>query len=73
MPKKEKDNEPFEYGRNSEERFLADAITDLRQGNTTYVYKEYILDKLKGIFNDLDIRRNDFYWSVRNKEVSKWN
>ena len=55
----------------AEERFLTDAILDLEHGDTTYVYKEYILDRLKQIFKDLDIRRNEFYWTVRNKEVSK--
>ena len=55
----------------AEERFLSDTILELQRGLTTYVYKEHILDKLKEIFKDLDIRRNDFYWTVRNKEVSK--
>lgn len=54
-----------------EERFLSDATLDLQRGLTTYVYRDYILDKLKEIFKDLDIRRNEFYWTVRNKEVSK--
>ncbi len=56
------------YDTNPEERFLSDATLDLRQGLITYVYKESILDELKQIFSDLDIRRNDFYWTVRNKE-----
>lgn len=55
----------------AEERFITDAILDLEHGDTTYVYKEHILDKLKEIFKDLDITRNDFYWKVKNKEVSK--
>lgn len=52
-----------------EEKFLSDTILDLQRGLTTYVYKEHILDRLKEIFKDLDIRRNDFYWTVRNKEI----
>jgi hypothetical protein len=59
------------YDINPEERFLSDATLDLRRGLVTYVYKDYILDELKKIFDDLDIARNDFYWTVRNKEVSK--
>lgn len=55
----------------AEERFITDAILDLEHGDTTYVYKEHILDELKKIFKDLDIAKNDFYWRVRNKEVSK--
>ena len=55
----------------AEERFITDAILDLERGQTTYVYKEHILNQLKEIFKDLDIRRNEFYWKVRNKEVSK--
>lgn len=55
----------------AEERFITDAILDLERGQTTYVYKEHILDRLKEIFKNLDIKRNDFYWAVRNKEVSK--
>lgn len=59
------------HHKNEEELFISAAILDLQHGKTTYVYKEHILDKLKEIFKDLDIRRNDFYWKVRNKEVSK--
>lgn len=62
---------PNMYEKSADERFLSDAILDLQRGETTYVYKENILDKLKEIFSNLDIRRNDFYWAVRNKEVSK--
>lgn len=67
MPRK-----PNLHDRDTEERFLLDAIIDLKQGLTTYIYKEHILDKLKEKFNDLDIRRNDFYWTVKNNEVNKW-
>jgi hypothetical protein len=59
---------PNMYEKSTEERFLSDAILDLRRGLITYVYKDYILDELKKIFNDLDIARNEFYWTVRNKE-----
>ena len=55
----------------TEELFLSDAINDLRKGKTTYVYKEHILNELKKVFSNLDITRNDFYWTVKNKEVSK--
>lgn len=55
------------YKTDLEEEFLTDAILDLKHGNTTYVYKEYILNKLKEIFNDLEITREDFYWEVKNK------
>lgn len=68
MPK-EKTKDAFH--KNVGEQFLTDAINELRKGNTTYIYKEMYLDKLKEIFNDLDITRNEFYWKVRNKEVSK--
>lgn len=61
----------YEYEPDLEEQFLAAAILDLRHGLTTYVYKKYILDKLKQIFNDLEITRNEFYWTVRNKEMVK--
>lgn len=60
-----------DYNSDLEEKFIIDAIQDLQKGQTTYVYKERVLNKLKEVFKDLDIRRNDFYWSVRNKEVSK--
>ena len=52
----------------AEERFITDAILDLEHGKTTYVYKEHILDKLKEIFKDLDIRKKDFYWIVTRKK-----
>jgi hypothetical protein len=48
-----------------DERFLSDAIQDLKKGLTTYVYKKPILEQLKVIFDDLDIKRNDFYWTVK--------
>ena len=60
MPRK-----PNMYEKSTEEMFISQAIMDLKHGLTTYVYKEHILNKLKQKFNDLDIRRNDFYWSVR--------
>jgi hypothetical protein len=65
MPKK---IDTYGYDKNTEERFLSDAILDLQRGLTTYVYKERYLDRLKQIFDDLDIKKCDFYWSVRNKE-----
>lgn len=54
-----------------EEQFLSDAILDLQQGQTTYIYKQKILDKLKQIFNDLEITKEEFYWKVRNIEVER--
>ena len=57
--------------RNSEELFLSHAVMDLKRGHTIYVYRDYILESLKQIFNNLDIKRNDFYWEVINKEVNK--
>lgn len=62
---------PDMHEKNANELFLSQAVMDLKQGLTTYVYKNYILDELKNIFSDLDITRNDFYWTVRNNEVSK--
>lgn len=57
--------------RDAEELFLSHAIMDLKRGHTTYVYRDYILESLKQMFKKLDIKRKDFYWEVRNKEVSK--
>ena len=59
------------HERDAEELFLSHAVMDLKRDYTTYVYRDYILESLKQMFNNLDIKRNDFYWSVRNKEVSK--
>ncbi len=67
--KKRKLNEGFHT--NEEELFLSASILDLRQGRITYVYKQNILDKLKEIFDDLDIKRVEFYWSVRKKKIIK--
>ena len=60
MPKK-----PNLHEKGGDELFLSHATTDLKKGLTTYVYKEAILEQLKGIFDDLDIKRNEFYWTVR--------
>ena len=60
MPKRPDMNE-----KDGDKRFLLDTIQDLKKGLTTYVYKKPILDKLKDVFNDLDIKRNDFYWIVK--------
>ena len=65
----DKEERPI-YERDTEEMFLSQATMDLKQGLTTYVYKEHYLEKLKEIFKDLEIRRNSFYWSVR--RVNKW-
>ena len=61
----------YDYDIDLEEQFLSSAILDLEHGETTYVYKQKILDKLKEIFIDLEIRWFDFYWRVRNLEVDK--
>ena len=60
-----------DYKVDREEQFLSDAILDLRHGETTYVYKEHILEELKKIFNDLEIKWFDFYWRVRNLEMER--
>ena len=59
------------YEKSTEEMFLSDAILDLRHGETTYVYKQCILDELKKVFKNLEIRKFEFYWRVRNNEVNK--
>lgn len=56
---------------NPEEKFLADAILDLKHGSTTYVYKQCILDKLIKQFNDLEIIKEEFYWVVKCKSKQK--
>lgn len=61
----------YDYNLDLEEQFLTDAILDLKHGETIYVYKKHFLDKLKEIFNDLEIRRFEFYWRVRNLEIEK--
>ena len=66
-----KENEANE--RNGEELFMSHAIMDLKRGHITYVYKDYILENLKQIFNNLDIRKNEFYWAVRNKKNKYYN
>lgn len=55
--------------RNSEELFLSQAVKDLKQGLTVYVYRDYILSNLMLMFKNLDVKRYDFYWEVNNKEV----
>lgn len=59
------------HERDAEELFMSHAVMDLKRGEIIYVYRDYILENLKQMFNNLDIRRNEFYWTVRNKEVSK--
>lgn len=61
----------YDYDVDLEELFLSSAILDLEHGETTYVYKQVILDKLKEIFSDLEIRWFDFYWRVRNLEMER--
>ena len=55
--------------RNSEELFLSQAVKDLKQGLTVYVYRDYILSNLMLMFKNLDVKRYAFYWEVNNKEV----
>lgn len=56
------------YHTDEEELFISSAIVDLKQGLTTYVYKERILDRLKEVFKDLEIRKDEFYWAVRRRK-----
>lgn len=60
MPKR-----PDMHEKGGDELFLTHATTDLKKGLTTYVYKKPILEQLKVIFDDLDIKRKDFYWTVK--------
>lgn len=53
------------YKNDLSDEFLRDAILDLKHGKTTYVYKEHILNEIKKVFSNLDIRRKDFYWIVK--------
>lgn len=59
------------YGADLEEQFLASSIADLNRGNIIYVYKNSILEKLKQLFNNLEITKKEFYWRVKNIEVEK--
>lgn len=63
--------EKIALDREPEKLFLSHAIMELKRGLTTYVYREHILNKLKERFSDLEIARKEFYWVVKNKEVSK--
>lgn len=57
--------------KNTEEQFLSSAILDLERRETTYVYRQDILDKLNKIFDNLEIKWFEFYWRVRNLEAKK--
>ena len=51
--------------RNGEEIFMSQAIKDLRQGLSVYVYRDYILSNLMLMFKNLEIKRYGFYWEVK--------
>lgn len=46
------------------EKFYRDAISDLKKHKRVYVYKEEVLEKIKEKYDDLNIRKWDFYWEV---------
>ena len=53
-----------------EDEFYKDAVLDLKQGKTTYVYRSKILERIKRTFKDLEITKKDFYWAVKsNKKI----
>ena len=55
----------------AESNCLSDAISELRQGRTAYIYNPRILDKLKQKFKDLNVTKREFYWSVKSEEATK--
>lgn len=46
---------------------LHSAITDLRHYKRVFVYKSEIVEELKEKFDDLIIRKGDFYWEINRK------
>lgn len=47
---------------------IRDAIKELRRGHRVYIYKTNILEEVKKQFNNLEIKKKDFYWIVKNND-----
>lgn len=54
------------YSQDAELSCIRDAIAELRRGNRVYIYKSNILEEVKKAFNNLEIIKKDFYWTVKN-------
>lgn len=60
-----------EYVLDDERNFMNQVMLDMKKGITTYVYNPKIIEKLKEIFDDLEVERVEFYWIVKSKKAKK--
>lgn len=56
------------YNWDTELTCLRDAISELKRGHRVYIYNSKILEEVKKEFNNLEIKKRDFYWSVKNND-----
>lgn len=54
------------YTKDTESCCLSDTMAELRRGNKVYIYNPNILEAVKKEFNNLEIIKKDFYWTVKN-------
>ena len=60
------DNEAVEQY-DSEERYYRDVILQIKQGKKIiYVYNKEILNKIQEQFENIDVKKKDFYWEITN-------
>lgn len=56
------------YFHDTEQNCIRDTIKELKRGHKVYIYKAKILEEVKKAFNNLEIKKKDFYWSVKNND-----
>ena len=56
-----------------EETVFKDVVQQMMKykDSTAYVYNKNIVDRLEKEMPNLEIKRKDFYWTVRRKDVNK--
>ena len=51
----------------SEERCYKDAVSDIKRGTRKiYVYNKNILNKIQKEFDNIEVKKKDFYWEIIN-------
>lgn len=51
----------------SEERYYRDVILQIKQGKRKiYVYNKEILNKIQEQFENIEVKKKDFYWEITN-------
>ena len=56
----------IDYQKNDELECYKQTIKEIKKGKKSYVYNEKILELIKQEYPNIEIKKKDFYWEVKN-------